>query len=91
MTFSPSSYEEHATAFGGYGKNPPLKTAQQLAERAGFDDGQQAKVVIHQIVDTTTQFGKFAKELEINPATIKLIEKRLNLVRKANIDLLASL
>lgn len=87
VTFSPSPYGEHATAFGGYGKNPPLKTVQRLADRAGFDDWQQAKVVIQQIVDTTAQFGKFAKELEINSATIQLIEKQLNEVRNLNVNL----
>lgn len=88
MTFSPSPYGEHATAFGGYGKSPPLKTVQKLAERAGFDDWQQVKIVIQQIIETVAQFGKFAKVLEINPATIKLFEKQLNEMRNLNKSLI---
>lgn len=88
VTFSPSPYGEHATAFGGYGKNPPLKTVQKLAERAGFDDWQRAKIVIQQIIETVAQFGKFAKDLEVNPETIKLIEKQLNEIRNLNKSLI---
>lgn len=88
VTFSPNPYGEHATAFGGYGKKPPLKTMQQLAERAGFDDWQQARLVIERIVDATNQFSKIAKDLAVNATMIKLIEQQLNTTRKVNNTLL---
>lgn len=46
ITFSPNPYGEHATSFGGYGKNPPLKVVQKLASRAGFDTWANAKIMI---------------------------------------------
>lgn len=90
ITFSPSPYGEHATAFGGFGKNPPINMIQKLANRAGFDDWQQAKIVIEQIIDSVAQFKQIAQQFAINPTTIKLIEKQLNMVRKANQGLLST-
>lgn len=90
ITFSPSPYGEHATAFGGFGKNPPINVIQKLAHRAGFDDWQQAKIVIEQIVDSVAQFKQIAQQFDIDTTTIKLIEKQLNGVRKANQGLLST-
>lgn len=90
ITFSPSPYSEHTTAFGGYGKNPPINVIQKLAHRAGFEDWQQAKIVIEQIIDSVAQFKQIARQFEINPTIIKLIEKQLNVVRKANQGLLST-
>lgn len=90
ITFSPSPYGEHATAFGGFGKKPPINMIQKLANRAGFDDWQQAKIVIEKIIDSVAQFKQIAQQFAINPTTIKLIEKQLNMVRKANQGLLST-
>ncbi len=45
VTFSPHPYQEHATAYAGFGKNPPLKAIQGLAARAGdrAGSGQAAR------------------------------------------------
>lgn len=90
ITFSLSPYGEHATAFGGFGKTPPINVIQKLAHRAGFDDWQQAKIVVEQIVDSVAQFEQIAQQFDINTTTIKLIEKQLNRVRKANQGLLST-
>ncbi|WP_456237784.1 type II toxin-antitoxin system HipA family toxin [Methylophaga nitratireducenticrescens] len=36
VTYSPHPFNEHATAFGGYGKAPPIKVIQKLAASAGY-------------------------------------------------------
>lgn len=90
ITFSPNPYGEHATSYGGYGKNPSLKAIQKLAQRAGFDSWQQARLVIEQIVDTLDQFSKIASRLGVNHKTIKMIENQLNLTKQKNIGLLSS-
>lgn len=77
ITFSPTPYGEHATAFGGYGKNPPLKAIQKLADRAGFDNWQHAKIIIENTIETVTNFKIIAKNLDIHPSTIKLINNNL--------------
>ncbi len=40
VTYSPHPFNEHATAFGGYGKAPPLKVMQKLATSAGFANSE---------------------------------------------------
>ena len=90
ITFSPNPYGEHATAFGGYGKNPPLKVVQKLAERAGFDDWQQAKIIIEKTIETIANFRTIAKNFGIRPSTIRLINNQLTANLKFHQQLLAS-
>ncbi len=90
ITFSPNPYGEHATAFGGYGKNPPLKVVQKLAERAGFDDWQQAKIIIENTIETIANFRTIAKNFGIRPSTIRLINNQLTANLKFHQQLLAS-
>ena len=51
VTYSPHPYNEHATAFGGFGKNPPLPTLQKLAVSAGYENRQVAREDIVEIAD----------------------------------------
>lgn len=50
VTFSPSPFGEHATAFAGHGKQPPLQAIQRLAEAANFASWEQARKAIEEIV-----------------------------------------
>ena len=89
VTFSPNPFGEHATAFGGYGKQPPLKIIQQLATTAHYANWSQAKQVLQEVVDSLSSFAHIAKGLGVNKATIALIEQQLNQTYQINKDLLA--
>ncbi len=88
MTFSPSPYGEHATAFGGYGKQPPLKVIQQIAIHANFANWKEAQFAIAEIVESIDQFTLVARELGVSNETITLITQQLNQVYQDNKGLL---
>jgi len=89
VTFSPSAYGEHATAFVGYGKRPMLKAMQKLAAQANFANWSQAQQVIQEIVEVMQQFPVVAKELGVSEQTIKLIMQLLEQVRVSNKSLMS--
>ena len=88
VTFSPHPFAEHATAYAGYGKQPPLKAIQQLATHAGFASWKQAQPHVQEIVDVIDTFPAVAKDLGVEPSTIKLITQRLNEAWQENKGLL---
>jgi len=88
VTFSPNPYGEHATAFSGHGKKPPLKIMQQLASTANFANWKQAQQAIEEILTAINQFSEKAKELDVRKQTIALIEKQLNQVYADNTALM---
>lgn len=77
ITFSPSINGEHCTAFCGYGKIPPKKAIQELANKANFN-WVQAKQVIEKIVTEIQSFPIIAKDLDISKNTIKMISRYQN-------------
>lgn len=87
-TFSPHPFDEHATAFMGYGKRPPLAAMQQLASAAGFDDWPQAQHCIQQIADVLTTFAAKARDYGVSEDTIAEIQTVLDQRRRANSALL---
>lgn len=88
ITFSPHPFNQHATAFIGHGRQPPLKAVQQLAANAGFADWKQAQQQIQQIVAALDDFAVTAKELGVKQTTITAISKSLTQCRKDNATLL---
>lgn len=84
VTFSPAPHGEHATAFIGFGKNPPLKTMQKLASHANFASWKQAQMVITEVVETLGQFATVARKIGVADATITLICKQLDQVYQDN-------
>jgi serine/threonine-protein kinase HipA len=88
VTFSPHPFAEHATAFAGHGKQPPLKAIQQLATHAGFSTWKQAQPHVQEIVDVLSTFPDTAKELGIKASTVALITQQLNQTRRDNKGLL---
>ncbi|OAI08444.1 type II toxin-antitoxin system HipA family toxin [Methylomonas methanica] len=90
VTFSPHPYGEHATAFAGYGKNPPLNAVQALARHAGFANWKLAQQAIAEVVETVAGFAELARALDVDTQTITLITQQLNAVWQANKALLAS-
>ncbi|MFK0572881.1 type II toxin-antitoxin system HipA family toxin [Endozoicomonas sp.] len=88
VTFSPSPYGEHATAFAGYGKQPGLQTMQKLAGLANFASWKQAQQVVAEVVAAIQSFDDTARELQVDQATRKLISKQLNDVYLENKRLL---
>ncbi|MDX2369607.1 MAG: type II toxin-antitoxin system HipA family toxin [Colwellia sp.] len=89
ITFSPSPYSEHATAFAGFGKTPSLKVMQKLAIQANFSNWKQAQQVIKEVVEAINSFNVTAKLLGVKPETIGLISKQLEKVYQENKRLLA--
>lgn len=89
ITFSPSPYNEHATAFAGFGKTPSLKVMQKLAIQANFSNWKQAQQVIKEVVEAIDGFNVTAKLLGVKPETIKLISKQLDNIYQENKILLA--
>lgn len=88
ITYSPTAFNEHSTAFIGYGKQPPLKIIQQLAGDASFSNWQEAKEVIENITDAISQFTTIAQSLDINKKTINQIQDQLNKAYKDNFQIL---
>ena len=84
VTFSPSAYNEHATAFAGFGKNPSLKAIQKLANQANFANWQQAQHVIGEVLESIYHFTDIATELEIEQQTINLIQTKLSTIYVEN-------
>ncbi len=87
-TFSPGPYGEHATAFAGFGKTPPVKAMQRLAAQANFAHWRQARAVIAEVVESISGFGKIAKGLGVRDDSIQLIQRQLEDVRRVNQGLL---
>jgi len=88
ITYSPTAFNEHSTAFIGYGKQPPLKVIQQLATDASFSNWQEAKEVIENITDAISQFTNTAQSLGIQKKTIHQIQNQLNKTWKENSQIL---
>ena len=78
VTYSPHPFNEHATAFGGYGKAPPLKVMQKLAASAGFATWSDAQQCIHEVADALSQFSALAKQHGVSKKTVLAIEKTMH-------------
>jgi serine/threonine-protein kinase HipA len=89
VTFSPHPFNQHATAYGGYGKAPPLKVMQKLATSAGFATWTDAQKCIKEVVEAINQFTRFAQQQEISKTTMLAIEKTLVQRRQENAALLS--
>ncbi len=88
VTFSPHPFNEHATAFAGYGKAPPLKVMQKLATSAGFATWKEAQQCIQEVVDAISLFANFAEQHAISKTTVLAIEKTLAQRKQENAVLL---
>lgn len=84
VTYSPHPFNEHATAFGGYGKAPPLKVMQKLAASAGFATWRDAQQCIHEVADALSQFATLAKQYGVSKTTVLAIEKTMHQRRQEN-------
>ena len=84
LTFSPTPYGEHTTSFDGYGKAPPLKVIQKMADHACFKDWSQAKGVIQEVMESISQWVIIANELGISRQIKKQIHDQLNILWKEN-------
>ncbi|MEO1855581.1 type II toxin-antitoxin system HipA family toxin [Chromohalobacter sp.] len=82
VTFSPSPFGEHATAYCGHGKRPPRQVVQRLAEHAGFARWSQARQVIEEVMEGVQQWAQVSGELDVSPDTRKLIQKTLDETRE---------
>lgn len=89
VTFSPSPYGEHTTAFAGHGATPPLTAMQRLAAQANYAAWPRAREVIEEVVDVLQRWPAVAADLDVGQDTRRLVGRRLDDVRAANRGLLA--
>ena len=66
LTFSPHPFDEHATAFQGYGARPPVEVIDQLGERAAFPTPKKARAVMRELIEVVIRFEDVAQELGIS-------------------------
>ncbi|MGB0466963.1 MAG: type II toxin-antitoxin system HipA family toxin [Pontibacterium sp.] len=88
VTFSPHPFNEHATAFAGYGKVPPLRVMQKLAASSGFANWKEAQQCIQEVVDAISQFRPLAEQHGVSKTTVLAIEKTLAERKQENAALL---
>lgn len=88
VTFSPQAYQEHATAFCGHGRQPPLAAVERLAAAANFASWSQARTAIEATVDALSTFRSTAHDMGLQPSTIKLIGRQLDQAWRDNRHLL---
>jgi len=84
VTYSPHPFNEHATAFGGYGKAPPLKVMQKLAASAGFPHWNEARQVVREVSEALSQFAQLAQQQGVGKTTRSAINATLAQRRKEN-------
>ena len=84
VTFSPHPFNAHATAFGGYGKAPPIKVMQKLAASAGFGSWNVARQVIEEVSEAISQFTYLAQQQGISKTTVSAIAKTLDQRKQEN-------
>ena len=77
VTYSPNPINEHATAFGGYGKAPPIKVMQKLATSAGYRNWNDARQVIEEVAEALSQFTYLAQQQGISKTTVSVIATTL--------------
>ncbi|MBU0911039.1 MAG: type II toxin-antitoxin system HipA family toxin [Gammaproteobacteria bacterium] len=82
VTFSPNPFGEHATSFCGFGKQPPLKALQKLADAAGFARWSVAEQLIRELMELVSGFTQVADELAIKPQTTALLTAQINSSRQ---------
>lgn len=78
VTFSPHPYNEHATAFAGFGKRPPLPAMQKLATSAGYENWQAARHDMAEIADGISGFTVQAQQMDVSQSAITMIQATLN-------------
>jgi serine/threonine-protein kinase HipA len=88
VTFSPHPFNQHATAFGGYGNQPPVKTLERLAVAAGFSTWQEARAVVQEVADAVSHFDEVAVRIGVSKTTIAAIGKTLKQRKDDNKTLL---
>ncbi|WP_420064595.1 type II toxin-antitoxin system HipA family toxin [Pectobacterium colocasium] len=84
VTYSPHPFNEHATAFGGYGKAPPLKVMQKLATSAGFANWSATRQVIEEVAEALSQFTYLAQQQGISKTTVSAIANTLKQRKQEN-------
>lgn len=88
VTFSPGPYGEHATAYGGFGKAPPLKVMQTLADVANFSGWAKAQEVIRVVAAAIADWNEVAEHFGVSIETRRLVSEQLNAVYAQNRGLL---
>ncbi len=84
VTYSPHPFNEHATAFGGYGKAPPIKVMQKLAASAGYGSWNEARHVVEEVSQALSQFAHLAQQQGISKTTVSAITKTLDQRKQEN-------
>ena len=78
LTFSPHPYNEHSTAFHGYGSRPPVEVLETLGERASYASPAKSHAVIRDIIEVVSTFKQVAEDLGVSKPIRKEIARRLD-------------
>ena len=84
VTYNPHPFNKHATAFGGYGKAPPVKVIQELAINAGYGSWHDARQVIEEVAEAINQFTYLAQRQRISKITMSSIAKTQEQLKQEN-------
>ncbi len=84
ITYSPLRHGQHSMGFRQYGKAPPLNIIQELAEVAGFNHWNEAKIAIQEVVESIADFSEIAKTFPITQQTVTKIQRHLDLAWQEN-------
>lgn len=76
LTFSSGPRGEQSTMVMGEGKNPNAEHLMKLAQSAGLDKNESAKI-LEQTKDALRLWGKLSQEYGVSTANIELIGKRI--------------
>lgn len=75
LTFSQSSFGFHSTSIAGESKNPTKKHLTELAQHFNV---KNVNLIFDEVVDSINNFAFLAKNIGMNPDTIKMISKNTN-------------
>lgn len=78
VTFSPHPFGEHATAFAGHGKCPPLKTIETLAEHAGFAQWSDARETLQRVAQAVASSNDVLRDWGVSGPTRRAMQARLD-------------
>jgi serine/threonine-protein kinase HipA len=76
MTFSFGPLGEHSTTYMLEGKNPDISHLKSLAKKQRIKDADK---IIDEVKKAVSNWGKYAKEVDISQKTIKEVEKFLKI------------
>ena len=77
LTYSPHPFDEHATAFQGYGARPPIEVLDALGELAAFPSSKQSRRALHDLIEVVSTFDTVAENLGVSESVRREITEAI--------------